>query len=157
MNSLSSKKIIFIWSLHRYSICSFLSTFHPVCLVLFSRKEAQLDEEGQFLVRIIYDDSKTYDLVAAASKVLSKLSRDFLSLAKLHVDVKGHAWSRSRCMATGCTHSNGRTVTYSIRLQATLSCVILFTNSLENRGALCPSHKKPSLGKQKVLILNVIS
>lgn len=36
------------------------------------RKEAQLDEEGQFLVRIIYDDSKTYDLVAAASKVLSK-------------------------------------------------------------------------------------
>lgn len=45
---------------------------------LFSRKEAQLDEEGQFLVRIIYDDSKTYDLVAAASKVLSKLNMIFL-------------------------------------------------------------------------------
>ncbi|EPY87969.1 hypothetical protein CB1_000204006 [Camelus ferus] len=41
-------------------------------------KEAQLDEEGQFLVRIIYDDSKTYDLVAAASKVLSKLNVTFL-------------------------------------------------------------------------------
>uniref|UniRef100_A0A4W3IQT3 Guanylate cyclase soluble subunit beta-1 n=1 Tax=Callorhinchus milii TaxID=7868 RepID=A0A4W3IQT3_CALMI len=34
------------------------------------KKEAQLDVEGQFLVRIIYDDSKTYDLVGAASKVL---------------------------------------------------------------------------------------
>lgn len=38
------------------------------------RKEAQLDEEGQFLVRIIYEDSKTYDLVAAASKVLSRFN-----------------------------------------------------------------------------------
>lgn len=47
-------------------------------MFLFSRKEAQLDEEGQFLVRIIYDDSKTYDLVAAASKVLSKLNVSFL-------------------------------------------------------------------------------
>lgn len=36
------------------------------------RREAQLDIEGQFLVRIIYEDAKTYDLVAAASKVLSK-------------------------------------------------------------------------------------
>jgi len=43
-----------------------------ILFFLLSRKEAQLDEEGQFLVRIIYDDSKTYDLVAAASKVLSK-------------------------------------------------------------------------------------
>lgn len=41
-------------------------------LILFSRREAQLDIEGQFLVRIIYEDAKTYDLVAAASKVLSK-------------------------------------------------------------------------------------
>lgn len=38
----------------------------------FSRREAQVDVEGQFLVRIIYEDAKTYDLVAAASKVLSK-------------------------------------------------------------------------------------
>jgi len=44
----------------------------PKIFCFFYRKEAQLDEEGQFLVRIIYDDSKTYDLVAAASKVLSK-------------------------------------------------------------------------------------
>ncbi|XP_064783579.1 guanylate cyclase soluble subunit beta-1-like [Oncorhynchus masou masou] len=34
------------------------------------KREAQLDVEGQFLVRIIYEDAKTYDLVAAASKVL---------------------------------------------------------------------------------------
>lgn len=44
----------------------------PKIFCFLYRKEAQLDEEGQFLVRIIYDDSKTYDLVAAASKVLSK-------------------------------------------------------------------------------------
>lgn len=37
------------------------------------RREAQVDVEGQFLVRIIYEDAKTYDLVAAASKVLSKV------------------------------------------------------------------------------------
>lgn len=41
-------------------------------LLFVSRREAQLDIEGQFLVRIIYEDAKTYDLVAAASKVLSK-------------------------------------------------------------------------------------
>ncbi|TRY89543.1 hypothetical protein DNTS_014677, partial [Danionella cerebrum] len=34
------------------------------------KREAQVDVEGQFLVRIIYEDAKTYDLVAAASKVL---------------------------------------------------------------------------------------
>ena len=28
--------------------------------------------EGRFLVRIVYDDSKTYDLVGAASEVLGK-------------------------------------------------------------------------------------
>lgn len=46
------------------------------------RKEAQLDEEGQFLVRIIYDDSKTYDLVAAASKVLSRFNESSLLWVK---------------------------------------------------------------------------
>lgn len=57
---------------------SFFQLFFFSLSFLFSRKEAQLDEEGQFLVRIIYDDSKTYDLVAAASKVLSKLNVTFL-------------------------------------------------------------------------------
>lgn len=61
-----------------YSTYFLISAFPPCLSFLFSRKEAQLDEEGQFLVRIIYDDSKTYDLVAAASKVLSKLNVTFL-------------------------------------------------------------------------------
>ncbi|ELV12728.1 Guanylate cyclase soluble subunit beta-1 [Tupaia chinensis] len=47
---------------------------------LNARKEAQLDEEGQFLVRIIYDDSKTYDLVAAASKVLNLNAGEILQM-----------------------------------------------------------------------------
>uniref|UniRef100_A0A2K6A0U9 Guanylate cyclase soluble subunit beta-1 n=1 Tax=Mandrillus leucophaeus TaxID=9568 RepID=A0A2K6A0U9_MANLE len=38
------------------------------------------DEEGQFLVRIIYDDSKTYDLVAAASKVLNLNAGEILQM-----------------------------------------------------------------------------
>lgn len=58
-------------------------------MFLFSRKEAQLDEEGQFLVRIIYDDSKTYDLVAAASKVLSKLNVSFLLWLSYMEKLKG--------------------------------------------------------------------
>lgn len=45
---------------------------HERWLHFVFRREAQLDIEGQFLVRIIYEDAKTYDLVAAASKVLSK-------------------------------------------------------------------------------------
>ncbi|XP_044154814.1 guanylate cyclase soluble subunit beta-1 [Bufo gargarizans] len=44
------------------------------------KREAQLDEEGQFLVRIIYDDSKTYDLVAAACKVLNLNASDILQM-----------------------------------------------------------------------------
>ncbi|MGH0158204.1 UNVERIFIED_CONTAM: hypothetical protein FKN15_043203 [Acipenser sinensis] len=44
------------------------------------RKEAQLDVEGQFLVRIIYDDTKTYDLVAAASKVLKVNAGEILQM-----------------------------------------------------------------------------
>ncbi|XP_071976904.1 guanylate cyclase soluble subunit beta-1 [Engystomops pustulosus] len=44
------------------------------------KREAQLDEEGQFLVRIIYDDSKTYDLVSAASKVLNLNAGDILQM-----------------------------------------------------------------------------
>ncbi|XP_049577132.1 guanylate cyclase soluble subunit beta-1 [Syngnathus scovelli] len=44
------------------------------------KREAQLDIEGQFLVRIIYDDTKTYDLVAAASKVLKIDAGDILQM-----------------------------------------------------------------------------
>ncbi|XP_075909667.1 guanylate cyclase soluble subunit beta-1 isoform X1 [Petromyzon marinus] len=42
------------------------------------KKEAQLDLEGQFLVRFIYDDSQTYDLISAASKVLGVESSEIL-------------------------------------------------------------------------------
>ncbi|XP_022064187.1 guanylate cyclase soluble subunit beta-1 [Acanthochromis polyacanthus] len=44
------------------------------------KREAQLDIEGQFLVRIIYEDAKTYDLVAAASKVLKIDAGDILQM-----------------------------------------------------------------------------
>ncbi|KAJ8028016.1 Guanylate cyclase soluble subunit beta-1 [Holothuria leucospilota] len=41
------------------------------------KKEATVDIEGNFLVRVVYDDVLSYDLVAAASKVLG-LSVNFL-------------------------------------------------------------------------------
>uniref|UniRef100_A0A8B9LM23 Guanylate cyclase soluble subunit beta-1 n=1 Tax=Astyanax mexicanus TaxID=7994 RepID=A0A8B9LM23_ASTMX len=44
------------------------------------KREAQVDVEGQFLVRIIYEDGKTYDLVSAASKVLKMDAGDILQM-----------------------------------------------------------------------------
>lgn len=35
------------------------------------REEAALEMEGHFLVRLVYDDALSYDLVGAASKILS--------------------------------------------------------------------------------------
>lgn len=64
------------------------------------RKEAQLDEEGQFLVRIIYDDSKTYDLVAAASKVLSRFNESSLLWVKQTQVRRGTCAPRPQRMMT---------------------------------------------------------
>ena len=37
------------------------------------RKEAEVNMEGHFLVRQIYDDDVTYNIVGAAERVLSKI------------------------------------------------------------------------------------
>ena len=87
---------------------------------LFSRKEAQLDEEGQFLVRIIYDDSKTYDLVAAASKVLSKLNMTSLLWLSYTQKSKGMNSPRSHCIimqGVHCPTLVGKTFTHNVRLR----------------------------------------
>lgn len=55
-----------------------------IFFLLVIRREAQLDVEGQFLVRIIYEDAKTYDLVAAASKVLSTFFFNNVLRYKIH-------------------------------------------------------------------------
>ena len=39
---------------------------------MFYRNEAGIKMDGRFVQRLIYEDSLTYDLVAAASKVLGK-------------------------------------------------------------------------------------
>ena len=44
------------------------------CVMFPFRKEASLEMEGHFLVRLIYDDAISYDLVGAAVKVLSTRS-----------------------------------------------------------------------------------
>lgn len=41
-------------------------------IFFYHRKEAQIVMEGQFLVRIIYDDEITYQIVGAAQKCLGK-------------------------------------------------------------------------------------
>jgi len=38
----------------------------------FNRKEAEVDIEGHFMIRVIYNDDATYSLVKTACKVLSK-------------------------------------------------------------------------------------
>lgn len=57
-----------------------------IFFLLVIRREAQLDVEGQFLVRIIYEDAKTYDLVAAASKVLSMFFNHVLKYKILYLN-----------------------------------------------------------------------
>ena len=42
-------------------------------MLLYFRKEANLELEGNFLIRNIYNDEDTYNVVGAASKVLSEL------------------------------------------------------------------------------------
>lgn len=42
------------------------------------KKEAGLEMDGHFLVRQVYEDAKTYDLVGAASKVLNLPAADIL-------------------------------------------------------------------------------
>lgn len=41
-------------------------------LYFFCRKKAEVAMEGQFLVRQIYDDEITYNLIGAAVEILSK-------------------------------------------------------------------------------------
>lgn len=41
---------------------------------IFPRKEAELQMDGQFLVRQIYDDELTYNLISAAVNLLRKFS-----------------------------------------------------------------------------------
>lgn len=42
-------------------------------LFFYCRKKAELNMEGQFLIRQIYDDEITYNLIGAAVEILSKL------------------------------------------------------------------------------------
>lgn len=44
----------------------------PTSNFIFFRKEADLELQGQFIQRVIYDDICTYNLVKAAASVLSK-------------------------------------------------------------------------------------
>ena len=55
--------------------------FYYFVLYIFSkRKEAGVEIEGHFMIRVIYNDDDTYALVTAASKILSKPKKFFLYL-----------------------------------------------------------------------------
>jgi len=50
-----------------------LSCDNNVCFYyISSRAEANLEMNGKFIIRDIYDDAATYNVVGAASKVLGK-------------------------------------------------------------------------------------
>ena len=44
--------------------------------MFYSREEAELEMDGHFLVRLVYEDALSYDLVTAATKVLSEYIRN---------------------------------------------------------------------------------
>lgn len=56
--------------------------FESTCASLANviRREADVNMEGHFLVRQIYDDEVTYNIVGAAEKVLSKFYIPFINL-----------------------------------------------------------------------------
>lgn len=50
----------------------FITICFDICMTfVWIRKEAEVEMEGSFLVRLIYDDEITYNLVEAAERVLS--------------------------------------------------------------------------------------
>lgn len=58
---------IFVINRCQYFLCCYLFICLFVC-----RKKAEVAMEGQFLVRQIYDDEITYNLIGAAVEILSK-------------------------------------------------------------------------------------
>lgn len=50
------------------------------------RKKAEVNMDGHFLVRQIYDDQITYNLVTAAVEILSKLTIIFVETSKRYLD-----------------------------------------------------------------------
>ena len=55
------------------------------------REEAALEMEGHFLLRLVYDDSISYDLVQAASKVLGEYIRWTTSFHNANFSVTGRS------------------------------------------------------------------
>jgi hypothetical protein len=62
-------------SLRSFLFNHFAALFRLIELKFFicRRRKAEVAMEGQFLVRQIYDDELTYNLIGAAVEVLSKL------------------------------------------------------------------------------------
>lgn len=59
-------------------ILSCLLTYFFSHVILHYRKKADVNMEGQFLVRQIYDDQITYNLVTAAVEILSKYPKQLI-------------------------------------------------------------------------------
>lgn len=55
-----------------YIIIYLIIDYNFCLLYFFCRKKAEVTMEGQFLVRQIYDDEITYNLIGAAVEILSK-------------------------------------------------------------------------------------
>lgn len=51
---------------------SFLLRHFSYLVIIVFRREADIEMEGSFLVRLVYDDDITYNIVEAAERVLSK-------------------------------------------------------------------------------------
>lgn len=68
------------------------------------KKEAELEMEGHFLVRMVYEDSLSYDLVGAASKVLNIPAGQILELfGKMFFDFCQESGYDKILQVLGCT------------------------------------------------------
>lgn len=112
-----------------YSWCCIFQKLVSDDLTLFFRREAQLDIEGQFLVRIIYEDAKTYDLVAAASKVLSKWHHPPLSMSRINHAVCPAWWKKAELHLKQTNRKNNKRVIFRVsvlqKLRQETSCSCL--------------------------------
>jgi hypothetical protein len=71
--------------------------------VVRNREQACLDMDGQFLVRQIYDDGITYDIVLAAERVLGKQVRGLFQVWELGVTPQQHQFQNHFSKIVGYT------------------------------------------------------
>ena len=86
------------------------------------RKEAEVNMEGHFLVRQIYEDDVTYNIVGAAERVLSKSYRIRIQLARINSTefYSIRLMCEQRCQPIFCWKNSARNSSISAKIPVTI-------------------------------------